>query len=111
MDHAHAAVGEGVAAATIATEQTAPIRKKRKHQQLPIIVLKNLQTSKDKVLAFSAHFRLSVCVGESPISARHGPRPDEQATLGISGLAKLKMHINAEKHQLEIEEEEFILED
>lgn len=47
----------------------------------------------------------------TPVRHRPHDRPDEQATLGISGLAKLKMHINAEKHQLEIEEEEFILEE
>lgn len=44
----------------------------------------------------------------SPVRHRPLGKAHEQATLGISGLAKLRMHVNAEKNQLKIEEEEFI---
>lgn len=50
------------------------------------------------------------CVKLSPVRHRPNDKPDEMATLGIAGLAKLRMHINAELQQLEIEEEA-ILED
>ena len=42
--------------------------------------------------------------------ARHRPRgkPNEQAVIGINGLKKLRMHINTELQQLEIEEEEVL---
>lgn len=44
----------------------------------------------------------------SPVRHRPLGKAHEQATLGLSGLHKLKMHVNAEKNQLEIIEEEFI---
>jgi hypothetical protein len=42
--------------------------------------------------------------------ARHRPRsrPDEQAVMGIDGLKKLRLHLNCERQQLEIEEEEVL---
>lgn len=44
----------------------------------------------------------------SPVRHRPTDRTDEQALLGFAGLQKLRMHINAEKQQLEIEEETYI---
>ena len=53
----------------------------------------------------------SVPITEIRLSpARHRPlgRPEEQAVIGIDGLKKLRLHLNCERQQLEIEEEEVL---
>ena len=44
----------------------------------------------------------------TPVRHRPLDNPDEQAFIGFAGLQKLRMHVNAQKRQLEIEEETFI---
>lgn len=44
----------------------------------------------------------------SPVRHRPTDKPDEQAVIGIEGLKKLRLHLNGELQQLEIEEEELL---
>ena len=44
----------------------------------------------------------------SPVRHRSLDSPDDQAFIGFAGLQKLRMHVNAEKRQLEIEEETYV---
>jgi predicted aspartyl protease len=44
----------------------------------------------------------------SPVTHRPRDKPDEHAVIGIEGLKNLRLHINCERQQLEIEEEELL---
>lgn len=44
----------------------------------------------------------------SPVRHRPRDKPDEQAVIGMEGLKKLRLHINGELQQLEIEEEDLL---
>jgi len=44
----------------------------------------------------------------SPVKHRPMDKPNNQVVIGVRGLAKLQMHINSEKQQLEIVEEEVL---
>jgi hypothetical protein len=47
----------------------------------------------------------------SPVKHRPMDYPLQQAVIGIDGLKKLRLHLNCELQQLEIEEDEVVLED
>jgi hypothetical protein len=55
----------------------------------------------------TAHSPKIEIVNLSPVLHRPLNKPNETAVLGCAGLRKLRMHVNAEKRQLEIEEETY----